>query len=119
MSSNVCWMLELEIQDGRDKEFRALMEEMVDATRANEPATLDYEWSTSADGKHCHIFERYEDSAAAMTHLGAFGEKFAGRFLELLQPVRLVVYGSPSPTLREALGAFDPIYMDPAAGFSR
>ncbi len=119
MNSHVSWMLELQVQDGRENDFRALMTEMVSATDANEPGALNYEWSTSSDGKQCHLYERYEDSAATMTHLGTFGERFAGRFLEILKPTRFVVYGSPSTEVRGALAGFNPVYMEPAAGFSR
>jgi quinol monooxygenase YgiN len=112
-------MLELDVQKGRESDFRELMVEMVGATKANEAGTLDYEWSTTADGGRCHIFERYVDSAAVLTHLGTFGEKFAGRFLEILKPVRFVVYGSPSSTVRDGLAGFNPVYMQPAGGFSR
>ncbi len=119
MDSNVYWMLELEVKAGREREFRALMAEMVGATQANEAGTLNYEWSTSADGKLCHIYERYADSAATMTHLRSFGEKFAARFLEILKPVRLVVYGSPNLAVKDALAGFKPVYMQAVGGFSR
>jgi len=117
--SHVSWMLELEIQAGHEKDFRALMEEMVGATKTGEPGTQIYEWSTSSDGKVCHIFERYADSAAVMAHLANFGAKFAGRFLQVLKPTRFIVYGSPDTAAREALAGLDPLYMEPAAGFSR
>lgn len=119
MVTDVSWMLELNIQPGREKDFRVLMEEMVSATRNNEAGTLNYEWSTSADGSMCHLFERYVDSAAVLTHLATFGEKFAGRFLEILTPVRFVVYGSPSQAVRDALTGFNPTYMQAAGGFRR
>jgi quinol monooxygenase YgiN len=118
MNSQVSWTLELELQGGSD-EFTTLMNDMVTATQTNEPGTLSYEWSTSADGKICHVYERYADSAAVMTHLGTFGEQFAGRFLEILKPIRLVVFGSPSEEVREALAGFDPTYMHAVGGFSR
>lgn len=119
MSGQVSWMLELEVLAGRGDALRELMTEMVNATKANEPGTLDYEWSTSEDGKQCHIFERYVDSSATMIHLGTFGERFAGRFLEILKPVRFVVYGVPNAAVREALAAFGPAYMQTLGGFSR
>ena len=72
MNSNVYWMLELDVQPGRENDLRVLMAEMVSATQANESGALNYEWSTSADGKVCHIYQRYADSAAVMTHLGPF-----------------------------------------------
>ena len=55
MNSHVAWMLELQVQDGRENDLRALMTEMVSATDANEPGALNYEWSTSSDGKQCHL----------------------------------------------------------------
>ena len=79
MKNQVSWILELRVQEGRESDFRALMAEMVAATEANDPGTLGYEWSASADGRACHIYERYT-SAAVMTHLVTFGERFAPRF---------------------------------------
>jgi quinol monooxygenase YgiN len=112
-------MLELNIKEGKGADLSALSEEMVKATQENEPGTLDYQWSTSSDGTVCHIFERYSDSDAVMVHLGTFGEKFAGRFMEIFEPTRFVVYGSPSQEVKDALAAFGATYMDPAGGFSR
>jgi quinol monooxygenase YgiN len=119
MDGDVYMMLELEVETGRENEFQVLMKEMVTAAEANETGTLNYEWSTSADGKLCHIYERYVDSAALMTHLGTFNERFAGRFLEILKPVRVVVYGSPSQAVKDALAGLNPIYMQAVSGFSR
>ena len=119
MNKNVYWLLELEIQAGREKDFQSLMKEMVASTQADEPGTLNYEWTTSADGTRCHIYERYTDSAAVLAHLGNFGQKFAKRFLEILKPVRFVVYGSPDQQVKDALAAFGPVYMNAAEGFSR
>jgi quinol monooxygenase YgiN len=119
MNSEVSWILELQVQDGRENDVRPLIADMVSATQANEPGTLAYEWSTSADGKLCHLYERYVDSAAVMTHLGTFGERFADRFLTVFKPVRFVIYGSPSVAVKEAIAGFGPVYMQSAAGFSR
>jgi quinol monooxygenase YgiN len=119
MNTHVCWMLEMQIREGRDEEFRALMAEMAAATEANEPGTLDYEWSLSADGRQCHLWERYADSAAAMVHAATFGSRYAARFFDVLAPARLVLYGSPSAEIRAALASFNPVVMEPAAGFSR
>ncbi len=119
MNTHVCWMLELQVREGRDEELRALMAEMAAATEAAEPGTLDYEWSLSSDGRQCHLWERYADSAAAMAHAATFGSRYAARFFDVLAPVRLVLYGSPSAEVRAALAAFNPVVMEPAAGFSR
>lgn len=119
MAAEVSWMLELELQPGREKDLTLLINEMVAATRTNEAGTLDYEWSLSADGSMCHIFERYVHSAAVMIHLGTFDKTYASRFLEILKPVRFVVYGSPSQQVKDALDGMNAVYMRPAGGFSR
>jgi quinol monooxygenase YgiN len=119
MSSQISWMLELNLNPGREQEFTALMKEMVASARDNEPGTLSYEWSLSADGTACHIFERYTDSAAVLVHGATFESKFAARFLEILRPTRCVVYGSPSQDVRTALAGFNPVYMQSVGGFDR
>jgi len=119
MSGQVYWVLELEIHPGRETEGHAVMAEMVQATRESEPGTLHYEWSFGSDARTCHTYERYADSAAVMTHLGNFGARFAGRFLEVFKPVRFTVYGEPSAEVREALAGFSPVFLKPAAGFTR
>lgn len=119
MSEHVDWMLELAVTDGKLDDFKALMTEMVDATRANEPGALIYEWSVSDDGSRVHIYERYADSAATMTHLATFGAKFAERFMSMAKPTKLVVYGTPNDTVRKALDRMGAVYMAPIGGFAR
>lgn len=119
MNTHVCWMLEMEVRDGRGDDLRALMAEMAAATERNEAGTLDYEWSLSADGLRCHLWERYADSAAALVHGAAFNTRYAARFLDVLAPLRLTLYGFPSDEVKAALAPFNPVVMEPAAGFSR
>ena len=119
MSDVVHWLLEVNINDGELDNFKALMNEMVSVTQANEPGTMNYEWFISDDGKSCHIYERYVDSAATMTHLASFGQNFAERFLAAVAPARFVVYGNPSDEVRGALAAFGAVYMSQIAGFAR
>lgn len=119
MSTEVHWVLELDIKDGQLDNFKALMAEMVDATKANEPDATHYEWFVNEAETSCHIYERYADSAAVMTHLGTFGEKFAERFLAALAPIRLVVYGDPSDEVRDALAGLGAAHMKQVGGFAR
>jgi hypothetical protein len=72
----------------------------------------------NTDANRC-IYERYADSAAVMTHLRGFGEKFAGRFLAAVAPTRLTVFGAPSDQVKEALSAFGPTFLKPFGGFTR
>ena len=119
MSENVYWVLELAINPGRFEELKPLMAEMVEATQREEPGALGYEWAISNDRQVCHLQERYQDSAAAMTHLQSFGTNFAGRFMDVLKLTRCVVYGVPSAQVKEALAPFSPAYMAPLGGFRR
>ena len=119
MSNNVYWVLELAIKPGELDNLKALMKEMVEATQAKEPNTLNYEWSISKDNKSCHIYERYTNSVATMTHLGTFGEKFAERFMAAVEPTRFVVYGNPNDEVKKALSGFGAVFMAPFGGFAR
>lgn len=118
-SRHVAWMFELAVREGRDADFRALMGEMVEATQRNEPGTLDYEWYVSDDGRRLHLFERYADADAAMTHLGTFGERYMARFFDVLAPERMTLYGAPDERVRGALAQLAPVVMQQAAGFRR
>ncbi len=119
MSDTVHLLLALNIKEGELDNFKALMKEMVDATKANEPGTLNYEWFVSDDEKTCHTYERYADSAATMAHLTTFGQEFAERFLAVLEPVQFVVYGNPNDEVRTAVAGFGAVHMSKIAGFAR
>jgi len=119
MNENVYWVLELAVQPGRMNDLKSVMQDMVEAAGANEPGTLNYEWNVSDDGRICHIYVRYRDSAAVMTHMHAFGTKFTARFMELVTITRFVVYGSPNAEIKAALAAYGPVYLAPFGGFKR
>ena len=119
MGSNVHWVLELAINEGKLDTFKTPMQEMVEATQSNEPGAMNYEWFISEDEKNCHIYERYVDSAATMIHLGNFGAKFAERFFAAVTPTRFTVYGDPSSEVREALAPFGAVHMAEFGGFAR
>ena len=115
----IYWVFELAINPGRFEDLKTLMAAMVEATQRNEAGALNYEWAISDDRQVCHLYERYQDSAAAMTHLESFGANFAARFMEVVKPTRLVVYGTPSAQVKNALAGLSPVYMAPFGGFRR
>lgn len=118
MSNGVSWNLQLAVREGQFEAARALMEEMVEST-ADESGTLVYEWYVSEDGKTCHINEGYEDSGAALAHVGNFGAKFAERFMGCFEPTGFFVYGEPSAEVRAALDTLGANYLLPFGGFRR
>jgi quinol monooxygenase YgiN len=118
MEGHVAWVIELAVKDGQLNTFEELMREMVEGTSA-EPQTLAYEWYISTDSGAVHIFEKYADSDAMLTHVNGFLSKWAARFMESVDITRFVVYGDPSPAAREILDGWRATYMGPWGGFSR
>jgi quinol monooxygenase YgiN len=119
MAGYISYVFEVAIRDGQVENFKALMKEMIEATWANEPDTLGYEWYISADGKTCHTCERYVDSAAVVTHMKHVGEAFSARYFAAAEPVRLVVYGNPDDDVRQIFERLNPLYLPNAGGFTR
>lgn len=118
MEKHVSWVIELAVKEGKLGSFKELMAEMVAGT-SGESGTLNYEWYISRDEGTVHIFEKYADSAEMITHVNGFMEKWAGRFLECVDPTRFTVYGDPSEAARELLAGFGPTYLGPWGGFAR
>jgi quinol monooxygenase YgiN len=117
MSNQISWLLEVEILPGKLEDFRAVARDLIANTKP-ETRTLDYEWHLSPDNKVAHIFERYADSAALLSHVAGF-HNFASRFLESCRPTRFSVYGNPSAEAKEALAGLGPVYFAELGGFSR
>jgi quinol monooxygenase YgiN len=118
MGEQVSWQVELAVKPGELDNFRALTEEMVEATRG-EPGVLSYERFVREDGQVVHVYERYADSAAAVAHLRTFMRKFGERFAGMVDRKRFTVYGTPSAELRGILDGFGATYLEPFGGFSR
>lgn len=112
-------MAEFSIKPGELDNFKALVKEMVEATQANEPDMMTYEFFISEEGASCQIIERYVDSDAVMAHLGHFGSKFGDRFMALAEPKRSKVCGNPSDELKGVMSGFGAMIFTPVGGFKR
>ena len=117
MSTQISWLLEVEILPGKLDDFRAVARDLIANTQP-EPGTLDYEWSLSPDNKLAHVFERYADSDAMIKHVEGFG-KFAARFMAACRVTRFTIYGEPNAEAKAALADLGPIYYSGIGGFSR
>lgn len=115
-TDDISWTLTLELGEGNDDAFNALMAEMVAATK-QEAGAKGYEWHRS--GNTVHINERYETNADAGVHLGNFGANFAERFLAILTPTGLQVYGPAEGGVRDGLAGFGATFYDQVGGFVR
>ena len=119
MTENIYSVLELAVSPGCFEDLKTLNAALVETTRKNEPGMLDNHWAISDDRQVCHIYERFQDSAAAMTHLQWFAPNFGERFTKILKPTRVVIYGTPSVDVKNAFAEFNPIYMAPLGGFRK
>jgi len=117
-TENIYWVIELAINPGRFEDLKTLVAELFEANR-NKVGFLTYEVAISDDRQVCHIYERFQDSAAIISHTQSFGATFATRFFEILKPTRFVIYGTPSAEVKDAVAAFNPVYMTPLAGFRK
>lgn len=113
-TDDIAWTLSVEITEGHDDAFNSLMSEMVSATK-EENGVKSYEWHRS--GNIVHINERYETNDDAGAHLGNFGANFAERFLAIVTPTGLQVYGPAAGGVREGLAGFGATFYDQIGGF--
>jgi quinol monooxygenase YgiN len=118
MDDQVSWLLEGTVRPGELENLKALINEMVESTRA-EPGALNYQWCISADNTTVHNFDRYRDSAAARTHLEGFLSNHAGRYMEAVDTTRFSVYGAPSDEVKEIVNGFGGAYYGLIEGFTR
>ena len=118
MNQNVYWVIELAVNPGRFQDLETLVAELLEENR-EKVGFLTYGVSISGDRQVCHIYERFQDSAAIINHMQSFGPKFSERFFEILKPTRFVIYGTPSAELKDAVAAFNPVYTTPLAGFAK
>ena len=102
------WHVTLAMLPGRLEAFRELTAEMVEFS-SKEPGTLIYERFLTPDGATLHIFERYEDSAAAVAHLTGGLQGALERFAACTRRLHLSVLGSPTDELRALLDVTLPV----------
>ena len=118
MTENVYWIIELAVNPGRFEDLETLVAELLEANQ-EKVGFLTYGVLISDDRQVCHIYERFQDSAAIINHMQSFGPTFATRFLDILKPTRFVIYGTPSAEVKEAVAEFNPVYMTPLADFRK
>lgn len=118
MDGEISWQVELAVKPGELDRFRALTRDMV-AFAQSEPGVLVYERFISEDGRTVYVYERFVDSASAVAHLMAFGERYGERFDKMVERRWFRVCGAPSDALRERLDQIGVTYVSLFDGFSR
>lgn len=118
MVDDLYWVFTLHVEPGKFAAFRTLVADIVIASH-QEPGTLAYQYSVSADETTVHIFERYRDSDAFVVQVEQTFAPHAERFRQLVTVASKVVYGKPNAAARTALDCFNATYMTLFDGFAR
>jgi quinol monooxygenase YgiN len=118
-TDDVYWLITASINDGQLANVKSINKELVSASLANEPMTLVYDWSISADGKTCYFFERYDNSEAVMIHDANFNEKFAERLMPMIEIQSFKLFGNPNAEVLEMLSGFGASFHQSIGGFAR
>ena len=118
-TQHVYWLITTNVKDGALDSLKKLNTEMVKNTKNNEPGTLTYDWSISADGKTCYFFEHYANSEAVMIHTKTFGEEFADRLLGMIEIESFEVFGNPDDKVKDSLSPLGAKFRQSIGGFSR
>lgn len=118
-SEHVYWLIKTNIKQGQLDALKQINAEMVKNTKKNEPGTLTYDWSISADGKKCYFFEHYANSEAVMIHTKTFGEKYAEKLLGMIEIESFDVFGNPDQTVKNSLSPLGAKFHQSIGGFSR
>ncbi|HLA58868.1 MAG TPA: antibiotic biosynthesis monooxygenase, partial [Puia sp.] len=72
----------LKIHDGKLDEFKELANQCIEAVKANEPNTTQFDLYFNTDETECVVKEEYRDSAAMLVHLGNLGA-ILGKMLKI------------------------------------
>jgi quinol monooxygenase YgiN len=118
-ASHVYWLITASVKDGQLENLKEINAEMVQNTKNNEPGTLTYDWSVTADGKTCYFFEHYANSDAVMIHTKTFGEKYAARLLEMIEIKNFEVFGNPNETVKNSLSPLGANFHRSIGGYAR
>lgn len=116
MFENFGWIVEGKIHEGKNEEFKAVMEDLV-AASSPEKGTLNYQYYVSDDGDVL-VYERFINVEAAHAHVDTW-ERYADRWMSAAEPKRMVHLGNLPDDLRERHMALAPLLLRPFGGFAR
>lgn len=116
MFENLGWIVEAQIAEGKQAEFKAVVEEIVAATRA-EGGTLNYQYYVADDGAVL-VYERFANVDSAHTHISNW-DRFAERWLAAAPATRMVYLGDIPQDIQDRHAAVGPKVYKPFNGFAR
>jgi len=119
MSTQVHFLVDLTIHEGKFDSFEGIAQEMV-ASSQQEAGALRYEWYLSADRKRCRIVETYGDSEAVLAHLTGWAvQEGVPKLLAASSLNRFEVYGDPGAKAAAMLAGFGAEIFASWSGFTR
>lgn len=114
------WIVELNINEGKQAEFEKLAKQMSDMVRRSEPGTRKYEWFLTEKGNKCLIIETYDSSNSGLAHVrGEAINKIFPEILKIANVTRFEICGNPSVELIRELADDNPSIYRFIGGFSR
>jgi len=119
MSTQVHFLVDLAIHEGKFDSFDNTAQEMVASSRM-EPGALRYEWFLSADRKRCRIVETYANADAVLAHLTGWAVvEGVPKLLGASSLNRFEVYGDPGAKAAAMLAGYGAEIFAPWCGFTR
>ena len=117
---NLQWIVEFNINRGRQAEFERLVRDITDVARLSEPGTLKYEWFLDKKGNKCVVIESYDSSISGIAHVnGEAVKRVLPKILKIAKISRFDVFGNPSEELVKELADVSPGVYRFVGGFSR
>jgi len=116
--SDVAYLLEMTIADGRQAEFEKLANGYAEAVKAGENGTREYQWWLASDGSRCLLKETFDSSESLLQHLANVGPSLP-ELLAIAPFTRLEVFGDVSADARTALDGLNAVYFSHLVGFQR
>lgn len=114
-SNKIVWIVDGKINDVEG--FKGVVNDVVEMAR-NEFDTKTYWWSMSGDKSHFSDLDIYDNSAAALKHIGHWA-KHSAEFETYAESKRLLILGEVEQPIKDALAAMNPQYMSYFGGFAK
>lgn len=125
MSGPIVFIDTLRIHQGKLADFEQAVREVAELVESSEPQLIAYAVYVDAAGTEATGLQIHPDSESMERHLAVAGPAF-GRIMELVDLVRVEIYGEPDDRLlgrltemAQAFGGVRLVLKGPRAGFAR
>ena len=116
----VIFAIDFAVTEGKEKEARNYSEIMRKHVLNSEPETLIYEYYFSDDSQNMYLYEIYENSDAATSHVKDFQQgPYQEEFFNLFDLKSFVVLGNSKDDLKKSLEGFTNDFRTLESGFRR